>query len=300
MPSSYTPFFGFVPNPSITDRILGELPHPLFGVAAFSLAGSGEGKLSTPFKSVLKFDPNAYEEAQKISDCVSHGTRNAGDISRAVEIDIKGELEGWITRGATEAIYGSRGYGSDGGMTGSQGARYLNKNGITLRKSYLNGKYDLTKYNPNFAVRWGGTGVPLDLIEETKNNRVTTISLATSIEQVRDALANGYGVAVCSNYGFSSTRDSQGFSKKSGSWNHCMSFTAFDDLSPRKGVLVQNSWGKFNGGGHPAWGPIPPGSFLIDVEVAARMVAQQETWIFSNVEGFPPQKLPNYGTEEFL
>src|SRR6185312_16255545 len=94
-----------------TDKILSELPMPLFGEAAPDLSGSAKGKLSLPFKSVIKFDKNAYSEAQTTGDCVSMGTRNAVDVSRAVQIDIKGAPEDWLVRGASEAIYGSRGYG---------------------------------------------------------------------------------------------------------------------------------------------------------------------------------------------
>lgn len=288
-----------MPDPVHLDKLLGELPHPLFGAAAFGIAGSGAGKLSTPFKSVLKFDAKAYEERQTTGDCVSHGTRNAVDVTRAVEIDIKGEMEGWVTRGATEAIYGYRGFRGEG-MDGSRAAKFVNVCGIALRQKYLDGKYDFSKYNSSIGTNWGGSGVPQDLVAILQKNKVTTISLATTLEQVRDALANGYGVACCSNWGFSSTRDSQGFAKPSGSWGHCMAWTACDDVSSRPGILIQNSWGAWNGGGHPSWGPIPDGSFLIDYDVAQKMINAQGTWIFSNVEGFPPQKLPNYGTQDFL
>ena len=77
-----------------------------FKDGAKKIKNSGKGKLSTPFMSVLKFDKNAYIERQTTGDCVSHATRNACDITRAVEIDIKGDKESWIARGATEAIYG--------------------------------------------------------------------------------------------------------------------------------------------------------------------------------------------------
>ena len=114
-------FQGAIWNQLEFDHLMEILKYPLFGDASSRITDSGKGKLSTPYKSVLKFDKKPYEERQVTGDCVSHGTRNACDISRAVEIDILGEKESWVARGATEAIYGARGW-SGQGMTGSKAA----------------------------------------------------------------------------------------------------------------------------------------------------------------------------------
>jgi hypothetical protein len=65
-------------------------------------------------------------------------------------------------------------------------------------------------------------------------------------------------------------------------------------------LVTGQSWGKFNDGGHPAWGQIPDGSFLIHADVAARMLKSDSSFAFSAVQGFPPVKLPDYGFEEYL
>ena len=78
------------------DKFVSTLKYPLFHDADIRIRNSGKGKLSTPFKSVLKFDRNAYEERQTTGDCVSHSTRNGCDLSRAVEIHVKGESEGGL------------------------------------------------------------------------------------------------------------------------------------------------------------------------------------------------------------
>ena len=81
-------FIGSVCDAEDTAILLGELPMPIFGAAAHSLRDSGEGKLSLPFKSLLKFDPTfGPSEAQTTGDCVAHATRNAIDITRSVEIE---------------------------------------------------------------------------------------------------------------------------------------------------------------------------------------------------------------------
>ena len=80
-----TGFDGAICDPEETAELLAVLKTPLFGAAAYRLHGSGEGKLSLPFKSLLKFDSGfGPAERQTTGDCVSHATRNAIDITRSV------------------------------------------------------------------------------------------------------------------------------------------------------------------------------------------------------------------------
>lgn len=291
-------FSGCLWEPHIFEELIEVSKYAYFRDGAKKIKNSGEGKLSTPYKSVLKFDKKAYEERQTTGDCVSHGTRNAVDISRAVEIDINGERESYICRGATEAIYGCRGHGGQG-MSCSRAAKFVSKDGgVILRKDYP-GVADFSKYNGNLGAGWGSRGLPDNVIDAANDHQVKTVSLCKTIEEARDALANGYGLSVCSSFGFSNKRDSKGFAKKSGSWAHCMAWTACDDTGSEPAFLVQNSWGKWNDGGHPEWGPIPDGSFLITADIAQQMLSQEGAYAFSQFDGFPVQKLPSYGFEDY-
>jgi hypothetical protein len=292
-------FAGCLWEEHVYEQLLENSKYAFFGDGAKKIKNSGKGKLSTPYKSVLKFDKNPYNERQTTGDCVSHGTRNACDVSRAVEIDVHREREGWIARGATEAIYGARGH-SGQGMSCARAATFVSENGgILVRKDYK-GIIDLSKYNGNIGANWGGRGLPDPVIDLANDHQIKTVSLVKTIEEARDALANGYGLAVCSSYGFSNKRDKNGIANTSGSWAHCMAWIACDDTGSEPLFLVQNSWGKWNDGGHPAWGPIPDGSFLIRAEVAAGMLAQNGSYAFSQFDGFPVQKLPSYGFEAYL
>lgn len=395
----------------------------------------------------------------KAKNCVSWGTRNAVDVSRAVQIDAKHTLESFITVGATEVIYASRGHGGQG-MACSQAAEFVHsRGGVILRKNY--GKYDLTEYMGETG--WGARGgAPEELVKIASEHPVKTTTQIRNIEEARDALANGYAIAVCSNQGFNSTRDKNGFAAPQGSWGHCavpgtsiltsavapftgfanyinkaietiklgdmvqshtgenrkvtnvferdyngqiviltvehinpnyrnttkeelrftlehpflvgndwkqakdlttndvlvglmscmaysggsgpsfaerqypvkildvsrdnyvgkvynlevdvdnsyvaqnvcvhncMMWGACDDTGNEPAFLVQNSWAKWNDGGHPAWGPIPDGSFLIRADVADRMLKSDGSFAFSSVVGFPPVKLPDYGSKDYL
>ena len=276
-------------DPEDVAKLLGELPHPLFGAAAYGLFGTGEGKVALPFKNLLKFDPTfGPSERQVQGDCVSHATRNSVDITRSCEI-IGGQREDFVARGATEAIYGSRGHGGEG-MSCSGAARFVHQTGgILVRKKY--DKYDLSQYSA-MGGSWGRSGVPNDLVKEAAKHQVKTISLINTVAQARDALANGYSISVCSNAGFSSRRDKYGIAKRSGSWGHAMAWIGMDDsheVHNETLFLVQNSWGMWNGGEKRL--DQPDGSFWIRQGDAEYMLSQNGSWVFSDVDGFPPRKV---------
>ncbi len=292
-------FQGCLWEEHVFNELLENSKYGYFGDGAKRIKNSGKGKLSTPYKSVLKFDSNPYNERQTTGDCVSHATRNAVDVSRAVEIDVHRDKESWIARGATEAIYGARGHGGQG-MSCSRAATFVSQSGgVLVRKNYK-GVADFSKYNGNLGAGWGSRGLPDPVIDLANDHQIKTTSLVRTVEEARDALANGYGLSVCSSYGFSNKRDSKGFAKVSGSWAHAMAWIACDDTGDEPAFLVQNSWGKWNDGGHPAWGKIPDGSFLIHADVAAGMLSQNGAYAFSQFDGFPVQKLPSYGFEDYL
>ena len=291
-------FVGTICDDEDVADLLGKLKTPLFGAAAYSLYGSGEGKLSLPYKSLLKFDKGfGPSERQTTGDCVSHSTRNAIDLTRAVEIDVKKEPESFLTRSATEGIYQSRGHKRQG-MSCSVAARYAHqKGGILLRKNY--GSIDLSVYNSKIGANHL---IPMEIyVDEANKHRVKTVSMITTIEEARDALANGYGISVCSGYGFSSRRDVNGIAKRGKGWSHAMAWIACADtrkVHRETLFLVQNSWGRWNSG--PKTHGQPDGSFWIRESDARAMLASRGSWVFSDVNGFPARELPNYGTIDFL
>mgnify|MGYP003630581224 CR=1 FL=1 len=282
-------FVGSVCDPEDTAKLLGQLSMPVFGAAAHHLYGDGEGKVSLPFKSLLKFDPSfGPTERQTTGDCVSHSTRNAVDVTRAVEIDIKGDSEEFVARGATEGIYQSRSHMGQG-MTCSGAARYVNQSGgILLRKDY--GDVDLSKYNSSLGAK---KRIPKDVyITEAKKHQVKTISNIRTIEEARDALANGYSLSVCSGYGFSSVRDKNGIAKRSSGWSHAMAWIACDDSRETHNetlFLIQNSWGLWNSG--PKKLGQPEGSFWVREKDARGMLSSGGAWVFSDVDGFPARNI---------
>lgn len=287
-------------DPEATERLLSSLPLPLFGD---TLAGSGAGKLSLSFRSVVEFETAAgrkpYDEVQETGDCVSHATRGAADTARANDPDIK-TTEDWVDRTATEPLYGARGHSGQGASCSELVGWAHKTGGLMLRRDYPELGINLAKYSPNIGIRWGSSGVPAKVTAEAAKHRIGTISLVTTWQQARDAIANGYGLVCCSSVGFRHSRDSNGMSVPNTVWHHAMQWHAADDTNADGcRFCVQNSWGY-------SWitGPLthgqPEGSFWIDQKTAQRMIDYGGTYAVSNVDGFPKRRLKDWGAKEVL
>ena len=278
------------------------LPYPTFNMVHGAIKGSGKGKTALLYKYVEKLIGGPLKpRTQEIGDCTSFGTATPVDCVKATEIVIHGDFEEWVAPTATEDIYGGsrvligRGQlGSGDGSIGAWVAQYVQKYGTLLKQKY--GQYDLSVYSGNRASNWGYNGVPKELLEIAKLHPIKTISRIDTVEQARDALANGYAINVCSNWGFSSTRDRDGFAAPQGSWAHSMGIIAVDDASvgiyggrQRPGALIMNSWGLWNSG--PKRLDQPDGSFWVDYEVLEQMLREGDSWAFSDYVGFQPKEL---------
>jgi hypothetical protein len=254
---------------------------------------AGAGQLSLPYKACLAEEPEfGRYEAQTTGDCVSHATRNAGMIDYCCDSQF-GQTE-YLGRFATENIYGARGHGGQGASC-DRLAVYVGpdgKGGFLTRKRYEGGgkSVDLSTYNGNTGHNWGSSGTPSWLNQIAAENKAQRVFNCKSMEEARDALAFGFGVSLCSGFGFASTRNDDGVSEQRGSWAHAMAWVACDDTDfahqKYQGMLflIQNSWGVFNSGGkrHEQ----PDGSFFVRPAVAKRMIAAGGAWVVSSVQGY--------------
>lgn len=288
---------GWKDKPAEVQAIAAKQKYPQFvtGATASGIKGAGKGKRTLLYLALYKAlggKEKFVPRLQTIGDCVAMGAAGAVDVLRALQF-VMNKSE-YIAETATEPIYGmsrvdiGRGQlrGSDGSV-GAWAAEAVKRLGTLIRIKY--DKYDLTKYSGNLAKQWGDAGVPSELKPPAEEHQVLTTSLVTTWEELCDAIAAGYPVTVASNQGFTTTRDSQGFLRPSGSWPHQMFVCATDDESKRPGALIQNSWG-------PNWvtGPTtfdqPPGSFWVDADTIVRMLSAQDAWAYSDLEGYPMKK----------
>lgn len=288
---------GWVDKPKSVSAVMAELPIPVFGDVHGVLKDTGRGKIVLLYQCVERVAGKFNVRLQTIGDCVSMGAACAVDVLKATEIVIKGEFEEWVGETSTEDIYGGSrvligngqlGYGD--GSVGAWAGQYVSRYGTLIRKAY--GKIDLSVYDGERARQWGnpGNGTPRDLLSFAKEHLVKTISQVRTYEEARDAITNGYPVTVASNQGFTTYRDKDGFALASGNWGHQMCFTACDDAFRRPGLLCQNSWGT-NWISGPTRNDQPLGSFWVDADTVNRMLSQNDSWAYSNFDGFQPQKI---------
>lgn len=299
MPINTNDLCGWVPPPvPETQAMMATMPMPVFSDVMGDIKGSGRGKTVLLFQYTRQLNGGKdVAQTQTGPDCVSLGASHASDYTYAAEIAMKGELEEWLGISATEDIYGGsrvnigKGQlGNGGGSYGVWAAKYVSQYGTLLRKKY--DKYDLSKYNYDTAAYWGSpnVGVPRDLLEVAKNNKVRTVSLIRTYEEARDALANGYAITIASSQGFTQTRDKDGFCQPSGSWPHQMCLIAVDDNFSRPGVLILNSWGRYMNG--PVRFDQPQESFWCDAQVLEeRILSVGDSWAYSDRAGFPMKEI---------
>ena len=315
-------FLGAICDPEKTSALQAEiaaaggLPDGAMACSAFGLENSGKGKLSLTFLEILKIYPDCLPGgAQGRGDCVSWSTRNAclttmctditsgqpdevsGKLEGAPEISDEGRLNGVLS---TEAFYNWRRSGGDGWFCSDSVKVAMNDSGLWLRKKYEEIDVDFTRYSSRNAGLYGAKTPPESWREIGKNHRIRTATVLHSYEELRDMLANGYGVTSCGDEGFESTRNEHGVSRRKGSWAHAMAYIAVDDrpeiyeLYDEPLVLIQNSWGDWNDGPRLVYGTdvsIPIGSFWARWSA----IADREMIAVSGVPGWPPKKLKSYG-----
>lgn len=294
-------------------------------------AGGGAGSLVFPWVFVGSAFPGCWpgEQGQGRGDCVSWSTRNALLLTMAADIaygepdeatgqkevipavPAEGVADGVLS---TEAIYWYRGYDGDGWFCPEAARVACNQGGCVLRQRYTAGSLDLTRYNSRTAGRWGKSPPPSDVVALTGLHPAHRAAELTSLEQVRDFLAQGFGVSGCGSEGWSDKRDANGVSERSGSWAHAMAIIGWDarpstvQLYGGELGLQLNSWGRWNSGPREvrdSAGAVPPslkarwvecglvsaatGNLLIPEGsnwCRARDLARREFLAFSGVRGW--------------
>lgn len=244
------------------------------------------------FREIVGAD--APKGPQKIGDCVSWGWSNLVNYLQAIQAALAkkaGTLIPEYQEIATEATYAfSRvEYGNlDGSYSdGSVGAWAAEaaKRGGYLSRAYLKSKGLSPEYDPRRAKEWGAKGVPDDFEADARKHMLKSVTQVRSFDEAATFIQNGYPVAVCSNQGFTMTRDSKGFCSPSGVWNHCMLFMAsrFD----RPGLCTSQSWGGMVPDGTRDLDQ-PDNTFWADAKVIDRMLSQGDSFAGGLFDAYLP------------
>lgn len=262
-------------------QLIGETPHDLKRVVMWD------------FLKVVnngKFLPNI---AQLIGDCTSWGTKKPIDHIAAYQIVVEGKKEQWkecsslYNYGVSRVLIGGQRGSYEDGSIGEWCSKGVVKFGVCNLDHPK-----LPKYDSQSAKKYGAEGPPKELQDVGVNHLIKTSALVRNVDEAVKALLNGYCINVCSNRGFQMTGVADKgklWGRPSGTWNHSMSWVGVDLDSSRPGIYNLNSWGE-NAHGSPV-DDSPPGGFWIDLEVADYMIKQNDTYVYSQFEGYPAQKI---------
>lgn len=288
--------FGWVEDKVEVRAIQAAMPFPVF-------ADTPAGKQVDPLPaSAYLWDAYARlfdgrrpppQDQNPVGSCVSFGGSRAYERSLACQIVSGDRFE--FRHLSEEAVYalsrveigGGRIRGD--GSVGAWAAQAFTKYGGLPKGIY--GQHDLTAYNPSRCRQWGATGLPDDLEPETRKYPAGDCAMVRSWDEAKRALANGYGIFVCSNQGFARQRDANGVCRAQGMWMHCMALDGFHTQGGREYGHIENSWGPNYHIGPVGWGNPSTAGFWCESAVLDRMLRQGDSWAVSSVRGFPVKRL---------
>jgi hypothetical protein len=281
----------------------------------FGLEDSGKGKLSLLYPSVWQVagrdDFFHGSKSQPCGDCVSRSQTHAAMASLAIAVqngqgswpDVPDEVYKYGMVFHPSPVYWNRDHGGDGWSCSQAVARSKDSIGLVVCAKYPAPlDFDLTVYSESVAHKWGSKRPPEDIRKQLNEHCTLSYSRISRYEEIRDAIAAGYGITTCGSQGFDSTRDANGVARRKGQWSHAMAYIGVDDTEwARKNygeplIAVLNSWGEswISGSrtvqGNSSIPQIPKGSFWAKWSD----LSGRDCYAVSAVEGFPRMKLPKW------
>lgn len=258
------------------------------------VSGAGKNAELWRFTKLVNDGKHLPTWRQESGDCVSMGWSNAIAYRQGFQIaqDQRNEVLKIpfppYMYGISRVQIGKRQLGRQAGSIGAWAAQGSQAYGVLpVDEANTLG----FKYSGKLADQWGWQGPPQQTVNIGSKFRIRTVSQVRSWEDCRDALVHGYPVTVASNVGFdggSYDRDGKRWLRQRGNWGHQMCFIGCEDRPGRdKGCYCLNSWGV---DAHPK--PLndePPGGFWVDWQSVQRMVAQGDSWAYSDFDGFPAE-----------
>jgi hypothetical protein len=297
---------GWIDDSSIRDKFIQRHQRPFLSQYDNQIKGTGAGKKAFLWKLFEQVTARPLmPHTQTVGDCVGQAYGLGIDVLTAVRMVMYQMPERWVAKAATEIIYAGARIETGGmsrkrllkdGVTGTLAADFCRDWGVLLRQPYLKGEHDFTKYSGAKARAMGrrGKGVPDELEPLCKLHPLKTCSLVRSWEECRDAIANGYPVVMCSNLGFWTKRDKDGFLRRRRKpWYHAVVLLGVDDEYHRPGALAVNSWGTSWVSG-PTRHNQPAGSFWINAATVDAAMRQGDSIALSGYVGYPQVSLPDY------
>lgn len=233
--------------------------------------------------------------------CVGFGTHRAVEFTTLVAIARGKPFQFFDT--AIEPTYaggrheiGNDRLGRGDGNIGAWCAEFVKRWGVCARQTYPSLGIDLSEYSIKTAREWGapGRGVPDKFEPILKQFPVQSITRITTIEQLKRALANGYGVAESSGYLLRRTRNAKGIIEAYQGGGHCQNVSGYIVIDGVTYFAFENSWSDeaHTGPTHPKF-PSKAGGLVHQVKMQ-NMLDARDTWALSDVAGFPARNLVDW------
>lgn len=289
----------------------------------FGLEDIGKGKISLLYPSVWKAsgrdDHFHGYPSQPTGDCVSRGQCHAATASLGVAVCNgkgswpKGIADAQYKKGLvmhpTPTYWGKRG-GQSGWSCSSAAKRSKDEIGLVPAMSYPSNSNLgdlLLNYNVSVIRKYCHSGPPDDVVKTLNGHCTLNYSRIRSYEEIRDAIASGFGVNTCGGQGYSKTRDEWGVCRRQGHWAHSLAVIGvMEDAATiakyrEPLLLILNSWGGYVRGprkvqGKDEYPEIPKGSFF----VRASEFAGRDAYVIKSVAGWAPMKLEPPNLRELI
>ena len=245
-------------------------------------------------RKVLGKDTDNYP--QEIGDCVAFGAKNAVEYLMAAERLMKGDRELWTPvfpsylYGTGRVFIGKGQFDGSDGSLGSWMADAIIKYGV-LRSDFK----DVPKYSGRVSSKWGDRpGPEKKFVDEGKLHPVKSAALVNTWDELVEAIANGYPCTTASDIGYNMEPSSDGFHRQTDSWAHQMCIIGVDDGYKNGSdpyAIILNSWGDAHGSmkDFTTGEPLPVGTLRVRRKDIEKHLRQDETYAYSNFDGFPEQ-----------
>lgn len=231
---------------------------------------------------------------QEIGDCVSWGARNATEYLACCDVLMRKDREKYkevfppYYYGTGRVYVGGWDNDYSDGSLGSYMAEAVMKYGTLFSDTP-----DCPRYSGNVAKEFGAKRSILDKWKPTAiKYLVKSAQQVTTYEQVCVSIANGYPVTIASMQGFEMMANSKGFHVGSGEWAHQMCIVGYG-RKPEDYCLIRNSWGDSHGQlkDFETGENLPKGYIRAQRKWIERIIAQDESYTYSQYDGFPEQRI---------
>jgi len=250
------------------------------------------------YRALRQFRPAQYRDDRLLSlnqgsvgSCVGVATARLIDHLQALDISFRNQSETFCGLTCPEWCYatGREAGGMLGGGDGSTNSgqlKALERFGVLFQQEYQG--YDLRKYETGRCRDWGKRGVPEALKAEAVKHKLLKSYRVRSVAEWWSLAGAGYPINLCSGWGGSGSRDSDGYMRKNQRWAHSMGNpgTRRKHSSRGKSFLICNSWGSGWANSGAIWpDDMPFGSFWIGESDASWIIKNGEVIAYADFEG---------------